>query len=1283
MSGLLARGASRPLQQSDLAELHESDRALAAADALARSLRAAGYRTSSGQRQADEPESLWGIYRRAYGCSMVEPGVCKLLGDLVGFLLPLLLEQLIREIGSGVPSFTALGLASGYWWALAMFAASVLQSILTHQHHHIVIRVGMRAKAATVTTLYRKALRLSSAARGRLGTGKVLNLVNADAGKIMYLFWFIHYIWAAPLQGAIALYMLWRQLGAASLAGAAAMVLAGYVQTRVGKRLSALRSGIMTHTDERIKEINELVQGIRVIKCYAWEDSFRAEIEAVRERELGMVKKLAFTQAYNDSIMSFAPLAVTLAAFVTFALTGVQDLTPTKAFTSLTLFNILRLPLMALPMIVNTIAGAHVAFTRARTCLMADEATPLEIGDTASKDGLVVAGGQFAWHGPAPEADGDDKKKSKEEEEQAEEEEEGEQGALEMLPSFIMDNVSFRLPRGSLTLVLGPVGSGKSSLLSALLGDMDRLAGSVQLNGTVAFCSQEPWIMNATVKENILFGKPYDEARYRRTISVCAMERDLEILLHGENTEIGERGVNLSGGQKARVSLARAVYSDADIYLLDDVLSALDVHVGKHIMTHCIADMLSDKTRLFVTHQRQYLPMASQAIFMDHGQAKLLRGDELASEAAKILAESGGDDASSEAAAAAGSEAAVEEGKHEEESKGSEDAPPAGEAEAKGEEDDGPPGDDDGTLMTEEDRQTGKVGMRTFLNYLKDYGSVLLSLLALLSVSQSVVALAASWWLSVWSTDAMSRDTGFYVAVYGAINGGAVVLILFSQLLWRVGGLRASRSLHNRMLRRITRAPTAFFDTTPVGRIMNRFSNDTDVLDKKLSGSLGTYVMRMGALITVFIMLIAIMPLLLLLFLPVVYGYYRVQQYYSSSSRELKRLDLVSTSPIFAHFSEALSGLLTIRSYQQGARFITENVRRQENNMRANWRTNLINRWLGIRLEVLGALVSSLAALVAVGNREALGAGLAGLALSQAMSITGLLNWAVRVATEAEMNLTSAERMSHYADSIQEEAAAVLPDNRPSKQWPAVGKVEFDRLVLRYRPELPDVLHGISLDIKPSEKIGICGRTGAGKSSLVQALFRLIEPREGTIRIDGVDITAIGLRDLRSRLSIIPQQPVLFQGSVRYNLDPWLTTSDSTLWDMLAAVELRDTVAAMPAGLDSAVMEGGSGWSVGQRQLFCLARTLLRGASLLVLDEATAYVDRETDALVQAALRRRFGDATVLTIAHRLDSIMDSDVLLVLDEGKLVQQGSPEELLRDEAGAFYSLVETARSSGVR
>ncbi|XP_073979857.1 multidrug-Resistance like Protein 1 isoform X7 [Rhodnius prolixus] len=1208
----------------------------------------------------------------SFGPTFLFGAILKLINDLLAFISPQLLKLLIEFVSGDEPHWR------GYLYATLLLLVATIQTLTLAQYFNKMMLIGLRIRTVLVSAIYRKALKLSNAARKESTVGEIVNLMSVDAQRFMDLTTYINMIWSAPLQIALALYFLWQTLGPSVLAGLAVMVILIPVNGFIANQVKKLQIKQMKNKDERVKMMNEILSGIKVLKLYAWEPSFEQQVLRIREKEVKVLKQSAYFNAMTSFIWTCAPFLVSVVTFTTYLLSDENNILDVKtAFVALALFNIMRMPLSLLPIMIVGVIETSVSVKRINKFMNSDELDPSTVSHEENEaDSLVMENCTFKW------AFEDD------------------------VP--VLRNISLRIKPGSLVGVVGAVGAGKSSLLAAFLGEMDKLSGRVNTRGTVAYVPQVAWIQNCTLQDNILFGKPLDNKQYQKVVESCALKPDLDMLPGGDQTEIGEKGINLSGGQKQRVSLARAVYYNSDVYFLDDPLSAVDSHVGKHIFENVIGPkgILRRKTRILVTHSITYLPEVDLIVVLKDGEISEMgtykelldkKGafsefltthlqevdnaelDDLDDQLKKQLIDTNPElqhqmsrqkSVNSDASSMSSLTRRRSSGSS---SHGPDEFKPSGGIEK---------------LIEEERAEIGGVKWEVYAHYLRSIGTFLTVATIVLNVIFQGFAIGSNLWLSVWSSDnstmvngTQDQDTSkrdLYLEVYGALGLGQSIAIFFSDLAPRLGCWLAACSLHNSLLRGILRAPLTFTDVTPSGRILSRFAKGVDTLDSTLPMVISDAVYCGFDVVATLVVISYTTPIFIAVIIPIGVVYYFIQRYYVATSRQLKRLESVTRSPIYSHFGESVTGSMTIRAYNVQSRFVKESEQKVDYNQVCTYPSIIANRWLAVRLEMVGNLIIFFSALFSVIGRNRMNAGLVGLSVSYALQITQTLNWLVRMTAEVETNIVAVERIKEYGETPQEAAWEITP-NVVNESWPEKGNVEFKKLQIRYREGLELVLKGITFEIDGGEKVGIVGRTGAGKSSLTLGLFRIVEAAGGSIYIDGTDISTLGLHALRSRITIIPQDPVLFSGTLRINLDPFEKYSDDQIWRSLELAHLKAYVKTLPAGLQHQVSEGGDNLSVGQRQLVCLARALLRKTKILVLDEATAAVDLETDDLIQSTIRTEFADCTVLTIAHRINTIMDSDRVLVLDKGEIVEFDSPNTLLSDATSLFYLM---ARDAGL-
>lgn len=1234
--------------------------------------------------------------------------------ELVLFFSPRILSLLISfTTNENEPEW------HGYFYAVLLLIISILVAALRAIFFNNIWIIHVKIRSSLMAAVYRKALTLSVAARRESTLGEIVNLMAVDSQRLSDFPIFFCIVWSGPLVILIALYELWKILGPSVLSGLAVLILLTPINGVIANKLKVLQSSQMNFKDKRIKLLNEIISGIKVLKLYAWESSFNSEVESVREDEINVLRKSAYIQSFLIFLWLTTPYMVALFSFATFLLVSEENILDVNtAFVSIALFNLMRFPINQIPQVIATGIQANISLKRMEKFLTSTDLDPHAVcRDKKDSAAIRVHGGEFSW--------------STEDEE---------------VP-WRLKNIELEILPKQLVAIVGSVGAGKSSLLSSLLGEINKDAGHVLVNGKVAYVSQQAWLQNATLKENVTFGKALDEERYQNVIEACALQQDLDMLPAGDMTEIGEKGINLSGGQKQRISLARAAYSDADIFLLDDPLSAVDSHVGRHIFEKLIGPkgMMKDKTRLLVTHAVWLLPQVDVVVVMHDGcivekgsWTELVEGD---GDFAQFLIQNivnnslttDVDQLCEELENTVGGHALIRQISHQSnniqpervgnvhrlqreisyasdrystesgdrtsnrkhlKSISSSEAESIGQSlrqesismnDLRGKPDDVSGRNAGETLVQEEAVETGKVNWKVYNFYAVAMGllSVIISTL-LLAAAQGCQA-GSNIWLSYWSASTINssyNSTGEnfsrveFLAGFGAFGIGQCLFYYIASVLLWIGCMRAGRDIHRKLLDSVLHFPMSFFDTNPSGRIMNRLSKDIDILDSLLPVLITHGLLLLSQVITTLIVIIASTPFIVVVVLPVMVLYYFILIVYISTTRQLKRIESVSKSPIYSHFGECVQGVSIIRAFKKEDNFIHAAHKKIDYFVQAFLANLACNRWLGVRLEFIGSIITFAAAVFAVAGRGSISSGIVGLSVNYALNITVTLNFLVRMCSEIEANIVSVERIKEYIEE-DHEAPWDVKQCTPPKSWPENGCIVFSNYQTRYRPGLELVLKGITCTINPGEKVGIVGRTGAGKSSLTLALFRLIEAHSGSIDIDGIRISKMGLHELRSCLTIIPQDPVLFSGTLRINLDPFGMYDDATVWHALELAHLSSFVAAQPLGLQSVVDEGGSNLSVGQRQLVSLARALLRKSRILVLDEATAAIDLETDDLIQATIQSEFSNCTVLTIAHRLNTIMDCDRIMVMDKGKIAEFNTPAALLANKDSIFYGMAKDA------
>ncbi|KAF9582973.1 hypothetical protein BGW38_010496 [Lunasporangiospora selenospora] len=1247
-----------------------------------------------------KPPSLLFTIAAAYKGRLFKTMFYRVIGSLLIFVPPALFTQLLLFLqehwtakrDGTVPPPLRLGLLI----CVITFLATMSTTLLVAYGLQGILEVGMSARGACIAMIYRKAIKLSPQARQKSTLGEITNHMAVDAEKILGAGSFVPLIITIPIELALSMFMLYRLLGWSFFAGVIVFVIVTPIQAKMGEFLTTFQDKKLEAMDVRLRLMTEILSSIKIVKLYGWEDAFHEKVQALRNKELRSLKLLATIRSLLTIVFSSVGLLMALAAFGVYASVGGPNWTPGKMsvdviFVSITLFGLMSKPLGMFTHVVSMTISLSVATRRIQGFLLQEEIDPTVVqrysrhvpssssssssnskGRKSEAQAVVFENGTFAWEKTEEVSEPVSSSKTDERQPLL-------SGASNPLAAAtpkrpVLSNINLQIPEGSLTAVVGRIGQGKSSLLSAIMGEMYKLQGAVKVYGDIAYVPQQAWIINATLKDNILFGKAFDQQLYDQVVFAAGLSPDLEMLPAGDQTEIGERGINLSGGQKQRVSLARAAYQDADVYLLDDPLSAVDAHVDQHLWENLLGPkgLLKNKTRILVTHGIHHLENVDQVVVLKDGMIS-------ETGSYKELINAGGAFRQLIRDFSVGKKKVLRRNS-------SKNSVPATESD-NGEDSDrntivdeeaGAKDDDDenGELISEEKMEIG-----------------------------NACHIGTNLWLRHWvtETEAHNREgkqipsAAYFLGGYGLLVVMYLIMdVAVNYISEVVCGIQGSIVLHERLLSRVLRLPMS------MGRIVNRFSSDIDSIDIQLAEEFNDLFAFTAIIVGTLFVIAYSTPLFLLMIPPLMLAYLLIQNYYIKTTASVKRLQSVSKSPMYQHFSESLAGVSSIR-VMKGFKemFIQQNETCAD---RIVNRTNVymaLNRWLQVRLEGLGGVLVLAASVLAVLKAGQLDPTLVGLALSYALNMIGFMNYLVRTISEVQNLMVSVERVLEYSEKPTE--APVTTGVRLPENWPQHGKVVFKDYSTRYREGLDLVIKDVSFTVEPAQKIGIVGRTGAGKSSLTLALFRIIEAADsywartsdpsaqdhpidsdmfrsetgGSIEIDGIDISTLGLRDLRQHLSIIPQDPTLFAGSLRENLDPFGEITDAEIWLALERAHLKDYVLTLSQGLLFEVAQNGENFSVGQRSLICLARALLRKTKILVLDEATAAVDVETDDLIQKTIRKEFKDRTILTIAHRIKTVMDSDKILVLDKGRVQEYEAPKTLLKRKNSLFYSLAQQA------
>ncbi|XP_059486251.1 probable multidrug resistance-associated protein lethal(2)03659 [Neocloeon triangulifer] len=1209
--------------------------------------------------------------------------VLFLLEMVIRVSQPIFLGRLIRYFSGPNSGIT---LENAYLYAVGIIISSGLAVMILHPYMMAVIHLGMQLRVATCSLIYRKSLRLSHEAMSQTTAGQVVNLLSNDVNRFDVAPMFLHFLWIGPIETILCTGLMYLEMGWSVFIGIAILLATIPLQGLLGKKTSELRAKTAKRTDERVRLMNEIISGIQVIKMYTWEKPFAKLVSVARRMEIKHIRHASYIRGIFLSLIMIITRFTIFITIVVYVLIG-EEITAEKVFVITAYYNIIRQTMtISFPQGISQLAECIVSFRRLQTFFMLDElktehynkkvakemkAENQENGKDKSNNGILLTNAVAKWDDEITEP--------------------------------TLNNVTVSLTRGKLVAVIGPVGSGKTSLIHALLGELSLKSGSLKMNGSVSYAAQEPWLFAGSVKQNIIFGQPWDAKRYKEVVKVCALEKDFIQFPYGDKTVVGERGISLSGGQRARVALARAVYKKADVYLLDDPLSAVDAHVGRHLFDDCIKGYLKKKAVLLVTHQLQYLHEASHIIILKNGnveaQGTYQHLQESGLDFAELLEEkeeeaaddNDGKDQDGDNISLGSSKSSVSKSSKLSRQSSKMSVSSSQELMGKGPEE------------VAEIRTEGTVSGEVYGQYLSAGGSYfqLIFMFSVFTLAQ-VAGSAADYWTSFWTnweeaqvvkpTESsvprsylsiydfnysemswMSTENGIFI--FTGLMVGVIVFSLGRTFLFFRVCMRASVNLHDSMFNSITRATMAFFNANPSGRVLNRFSKDMGAIDELLPTAM-IDCLQIALALTGIIVVVAIVNVWLLLpTFVIAILFYFLRVIYLRTSRSVKRLEGVTRSPVFSHLNASIQGITTIRAFQSQEILAEQFDNHQDLHSSAWYLFISTSRSFGYWLDFICFIYIAIVTLSFLFIGSETSGGNVGLAITQALGLTGMFQWGMRQSAEMENQMTSVERVLEFSNLEAEPPLETNPKDDPGKGWPSKGNVNFDKLVMRYSKNDPPVLKGITFNIKSGEKIGVVGRTGAGKSSLISALFRLADCCEGRIVIDDIDTAKLGLHQLRANISIIPQEPVLFSGTMRKNLDPFDEFPDDNLWSALEEVELKEAVAELPGGLGAKMSQGGSNFSVGQRQLVCLARAIVRNNRILVLDEATANVDPKTDNFIQTTIRKKFAHCTVFTIAHRLHTIMDADRVLVMDAGRVAELAAPSELLADPKTIFAGMAQ--------
>ncbi|XP_063316786.1 ATP-binding cassette sub-family C member 9 isoform X1 [Pelmatolapia mariae] len=1308
------------------------------------------------QRTPEDPDrspSIWRSMYRAFGRPILLSSTFRYLADLLGFAGPLCISGIVEQLNSEkdpvgnkttdthfenyLMSSSDL-LQNSSILAVLLFLALILQRTFLQASYYVTIETGINMRGALLAMIYNKILRLSTSnmSMGEMTLGQINNLVAIETNQLMWFLFLCPNLWAMPVQIVMGIILLRYFMGSSALVGASVIVLLAPVQYLIATKLADTQKITLEHSTDRVKKTTEILKGIKLLKLYAWENIFCDSVEETRGKELTSLRTFAFYTSMSIFMNAAIPIAAVLATFVTYHILNEEGPSPSQAFAALSLFHILVTPLFLLSTVVRFAVKALVSVQKLGEFLQSDE-----IGDDSWRNGDISVSFEA---GKKPM--GMTKAINRKQPMRYQMDNYEQPTRRQMRPSetedvavkvtggsftwgnnlLTLSDINIRIPTGQLTMIVGQVGCGKSSLLLAMLGEMQAIEGGVYWSkqpdcevihegniswseaeesdedirsknrNSVAYAAQKSWLLNATVEENITFGSPFNKQRYKAVIDACSLQPDIDLLPFGDQTEIGERGINLSGGQRQRICVARALYQNTNIVFLDDPFSALDIHLSDHLMQEGILKFLQDdkRTVVLVTHKLQYLIHADWIIAMkdgtvlregtlkdiqthdvelyDHWKTLMNRQDQ---ELEKDIQQDSQTTLERKTLRRAfySREAKNQIDDEDEEEEAEEE--------------------DDDNFSTTTNRRS-KIPWKVCWCYLSSGGFFMVFLMIFSNLLKHSVIVAIDYWLANWTetgtdmvngtrpTNSSTNGTNttvqdsYYLLVFIILCAAGITLCLITSLTVEFLGLSAATNLHHNLLNKIIHAPIRFFDITPLGQILNRFSADTNIIDQHIPSTLESLTRSTLLCLSGIGVIASITPIFLVALVPLAVAFYFIQKYFRVASKDLQDLDDSTQLPLLCHFSETAEGLTTIRAFRHEARFKQHMLELTDTNNTAYLFLSAANRWLEVRTDYLGAVIVLAAAAASIWSFHygLHPGGLVGLGLTYALTVTNYLNWVVRNLADLEVQMAAVKKVNSFLSTESENYEGSMDASQVPENWPQDGEIKIQGLCVRYDPMLKPVLKHVNAYIKPGQKVGICGRTGSGKSSLSLAFFNMVDIFEGKIIIDGIDICKLPLQTLRSRLSIILQDPVLFSGSIRFNLDPEKMCTDDRLWEALEIAQLKNMVKALPGGLDAVVTEGGENFSVGQRQLFCLARAFVRKSSIFIMDEATASIDMATENILQKVVMTAFADRTVVTIAHRVHTILTADLVIVMKRGNIMEYDKPETLLEQEDGMFASFV---------
>jgi ATP-binding cassette subfamily C (CFTR/MRP) protein 1 len=1169
----------------------------------------------SNDRKSLRPYPIWSILFKTFGYTLAAAGTFYFVHLFAVFASPLLLKQLMEYLSDPHDDSFSKGIVI----VLLFCLAPMTKSITYHQYYQRIQRVALQIEGSIQTSIFHKFFTLNSISRSKFDIGQVVNFITIDAPRIAMISPWFHFSWNGPLTILFAIILLWNLVGVSAFGGIFVILMLSPITLWLSNTLGKSETRLSDIRDERLRELSELFNNIKVIKLYTLEAKFQQKILELRNLEYQELKSNGTLDLLQNVLSKLVPVLGGIITFTIYILMGNQ-VTSTIVFVSISIFAILEVPLVLSTHFAYEVMNAYISANRVKEFL----SMPSDFAFSETSEKVGELSDDFLF--PTVKAYIDIQNASYQWEDKL---------ALTDI-NLTVDNPEFM---GKLICVIGPNASGKTSLFDAISGNVTKVSGNQTVVGKIAYCSATPWMINGTIRQNILFGQPYQQGRYEKIIKICQLEKDLRQLEKGDFTLI-ESSINLSGGQKSRISLARACYSDADIYLFDSTLASLDVEVAKKIFDRCINGFLAGKIRFLVTHSLQFITKADYILSMKNGTIDHFETfsrmrqvdthfDQMVS---KSVITSDEKEEPSTPSGAITEPVVVKE------------------------------------VTPPEMYKT--VDFTVYYNYFSGYGFYF-AMICVVSILARISELGSGIWLSMWSENPYHSTVQQSMVVYIFLGFSVILLSFLQQIFFLFGGLKSAMKLHDDMLSCLLRSPISWFDHNPIGAILTRFSEDVMRVDESVYVLFATFTQFMLASVSVLVFILWVAPIMIFFIAPICVIYYYLQHYFRRAFIKLRRLVEKLRAPVSSLISTSISGSHTIRAYQKEGQFIREMENRVDLYQCGKWIEIVMYRWLSLRLELLSLSIVFFVSMFGIIFKGTLHTVFIGLAVAYSLQISENFNWTIRTFIQCESGLINVERIHQFTE-LPQELPDIMPKNRPPKEWPTSGEIKFENVSMRYKTDSNLVLKDISLTIKPGQTVGIVGRSGSGKTSLMLALFRMVELFSGRILIDSIDIAKIGLLDLRSKISIIPQEPTIFSGSLRSNIDPFGEHHDFEIWNALESVHLRETVEKFVSKLDEEMTL--CTFSSAQKQLLCLCRALLKRNRVVVLDESTANLDLKSENLIQKTILETFKNQTVIAIAHRLDTVIDADIILVLENGVIEENASPATLMKNSDSLFYAMV---------